>query len=126
MSEMTINRRVGGVARAAAVHPWDVRGMTHVAALDGPAHAVASIERPRDSALSGVAGYAAMAVAVVVFWSLTYLMRQPGVAVAAAQPFSLVGNFALEGAMLALAWLGLVVVACLAVLRGDVVIAAGR
>lgn len=126
MSEMAINRRASGVARAAAVHSWDVRGMTHVAALDGSVRSVTAAGRPRDAALSGVAGYAATAVAVVIFWSLTYLMRQPGAAVAAAQPFSLIGNFALEGAMLALAWLGLVVVACLAVLRGNVVIASGR
>jgi len=126
MSEMAINRRGSGVARGAAVHPWGVRGMTHVAALDGPALSVTAVERPRASALSGVAGYAALAIAVVVFWSLTYLMRQPGVAIATAQPFSLIGNFALEGAMLAIAWLGLVVVACVAVLRGHVVIASGR
>jgi len=125
MSEMAINRRASGMARATAVHSWDVRGMTHVAALEGSVRTAAA-GRPREAALSGVAGYAAMAVAVVIFWSLTYLMRQPGAAVAAAQPFSLIGNFALEGAMLAMAWLGLVVVACLAVLRGNVVIASDR
>jgi len=65
---------------------------------------------------------AAGAIAFVVFWSLTYLLRQPGVSDVAAQPFSLMGNFALEGAFLALAWLALVVVACLAVLRGAIVI----
>jgi hypothetical protein len=125
MSEMAINRRAGSVARSAAVPSWDIRGMTHVAALDASAQTV-TVERPREGVLSGVAGYAAMTVAVVIFWSLTYLMRQSGVAVAAEQPFSLIGNFALEGAMLALAWLGLVVVACAAVLRGHIVIASDR
>jgi hypothetical protein len=65
---------------------------------------------------------AAGAIAFVVIWSLTYLLRQPGVSDVAAQPFSLIGDFALEGAFLALAWLALVVVACLAVLRGAIVI----
>ncbi|HVG96762.1 MAG TPA: hypothetical protein VNK05_07680 [Chloroflexota bacterium] len=66
--------------------------------------------------------WAAGAIAFVVIWSLTYLLRQPGVSDVAAQPFSLIGDFALEGAFLALAWLALVVVACLAVLRGAIVI----
>ena len=70
--------------------------------------------------------WAAGAVAFVVFWSLTYLLRQPGVSDAAARPFSLLGDFALEGAFLALAWLALVVVACVAVLRGTIVFTADR
>jgi len=44
---------------------------------------------------------------------------------AAVQPFSFIGDFALEGAALAMAWLTLVVVACVAVLRGNVVITSG-
>jgi hypothetical protein len=70
--------------------------------------------------------WAGGAIAFVVFWSLTYLLRQPGVSDAAARPFSLFGDFALEGAFLALAWLALVVVACVAVLRGSIVFTADR
>jgi hypothetical protein len=70
--------------------------------------------------------WAAGAIAFVVFWSLTYLLRQPGVSDAAARPFSLLGDFALEGAFLALAWLALVVIACVAVLRGNIVITAEK
>ena len=59
------------------------------------------------------------AVVAVLLWSLSYLVRQPGPAV---EPFSLVGDFALEGALLALAWLAMVVAACLGVLSGVVVV----
>ena len=52
-------------------------------------------------------------------------MRQPGVADVAAQPFSLLGNFALEGIALSLAWLGLLVSGCVALLRGAIVITPG-
>jgi hypothetical protein len=58
----------------------------------------------------------------VVIWSLSYLIRQPGVATSAlgasARPFSPVGDFALEGMLLALAWLAVLAVACIAVLTG--------
>ena len=70
--------------------------------------------------------WAAGTIAFVVFWSLTYLLRQPGVSDAGARPFSLLGDFALEGAFLALAWLALVVVACVAVLRGTIVFTPDR
>jgi hypothetical protein len=70
--------------------------------------------------------WAAGAIVFVVFWSLTYLLRQPGVSDAAARPFSLLGDFALEGAFLALAWLALVVIACVAVLRGNIVFTAEK
>lgn len=64
------------------------------------------------------AWYWAGAVAVVI-WSVSYLVRQPGVATTVlAQPFSPVGDFALEGMLLALAWLGLILVACIALLSG--------
>jgi hypothetical protein len=69
---------------------------------------------------------AACGVAFVLLWSLTYLVRQPGAADVAAQPFSLLGNFALEGIALSLAWLGLLVSACVALLRGAIVITPGR
>lgn len=62
--------------------------------------------------------------AAVVLWSVTYLLRQPGVAGIGAEPFSLLGDFALEGAVLALAWLGLVVAGCIAVLRGTIIFSA--
>jgi hypothetical protein len=58
-----------------------------------------------------------------VAWSLSYLIRQPGAgATTLAEPFSLVGSFALEGMLLALGWLALLVVACLAILSGVAVI----
>lgn len=64
------------------------------------------------------AWYWSVALAVVV-WSVSYLIRQPGVATTAmTQPFSPVGDFALEGMLLALAWLGLIAAACIALLTG--------
>ena len=55
----------------------------------------------------------------IIVWSVSYLIRQPGIATSAlAQPFSPVGDFALEGMLLALAWLGVLAAACLAVLTG--------
>jgi hypothetical protein len=64
------------------------------------------------------AWYGAVALAVVV-WSVSYLIRQPGVATTAlGQPFSPVGDFAFEGMLLALGWLGLIAAACIALLTG--------
>ncbi|HEU5317759.1 MAG TPA: hypothetical protein VFX49_16730 [Chloroflexota bacterium] len=64
------------------------------------------------------AWYWTVALAVVV-WSVSYLIRQPGVATSSlAQPFSPVGDFAVEGMLLALSWLGLVAAACVALLTG--------
>src|SRR5688572_14918689 len=55
----------------------------------------------------------------IVIWSLSYLIRQPGVATSAlALSFSPVGDFALEGMLLALAWLGMLAGACIAILTG--------
>ena len=54
------------------------------------------------------------------------LVRQPGVADVTAQPFSLLGNFALEGIALSLAWLSLLVSGCVALLRGAVVFTSER
>jgi hypothetical protein len=79
-----------------------------------------------ERAAGGSRAWAAGSVAFVVFWSLTYLLRQPGVGAVASRPFSLLGDFALEGACLALAWLALVVIACLAVLRGAIVFSPDR
>jgi hypothetical protein len=86
---------------------------------------VAALPR-RERAAAGSRAWAAGSIAFVVFWSLTYLLRQPGVAAVASRPFSLLGDFALEGACLALAWLALVVIACLAVLRGAIVFSPDR
>ena len=67
---------------------------------------------------SAAAWFWAVSLAVVV-WSVSYLIRQPGVATSAlSHPFSPVGDFALEGMLLALSWLGVLVAACLAVLTG--------
>ena len=72
-------------------------------------------ERERSQA---AAWYWTVALAVVI-WSVSYLVRQPGVATTSmAQPFSPVGDFAFEGMLLALAWLGLILAACIALLTG--------
>ena len=72
---------------------------------------------PREES-QAAAWFGAVALAVVV-WSVSYLIRQPGVATTAlGQPFSPVGDFALEGMLLALGWLGLIAAACLALLTG--------
>lgn len=75
---------------------------------------------------AGVAVHAGAWVAglcgAVVLWSVSYLIRQPGLGGVDVQPFSLLGDFALEGAMLALAWLSLVVAGCVALLQGTIVI----
>lgn len=59
----------------------------------------------------------------VIVWSISYLVRQPGLATAvAAEPFSVFGNFALEGMLLALGWLGLFAAISLAVLTGAAIV----
>jgi hypothetical protein len=80
---------------------------------------VAVQQRERDDALPRAAGWFWGAALAVVVWSASYLLRQPGVAAGAlVEPFSFFGNFALEGMVLALAWLVLLASACLAVLTG--------
>ncbi len=70
------------------------------------------------AASQAAAWYWGTALAVIV-WSVSYLLRQPGVAVAStAEPFSFVGDFAIEGMVLALAWLGVLATACIVVLAG--------
>ena len=82
---------------------------------------------PRGEAVSlSPQAIAAFGVAFVLLWSLTYLVRQPGVADVTGQPFSLLGNFALEGIALSLAWLSLLVSGCVALLRGAVVFTSER
>jgi hypothetical protein len=59
------------------------------------------------------------ATLTVIVWSVSYLLRQPGVAAnSMVEPFSLLGSFAVEGMVLALVWLGLLATACLALLSG--------
>ena len=53
-------------------------------------------------------------------WSLTYLARQAGFG--SGPVLGLFGDFAIEGAALALAWLGALVAACLAVHAGAIVL----
>jgi hypothetical protein len=80
-----------------------------------------ALATPRSAARdeSQAAGWFGSVALAVVVWSVSYLIRQPGVVTTAmAQPFSPVGDFALEGMLLALAWLTLIVVACLALLTG--------
>jgi hypothetical protein len=72
----------------------------------------------QDSSASGAAVKVAAAAALLVVWSLTYLGRQPAVEGAAFSPF---GNYALEGMLLAVTWLGALATLCLATLSGHVV-----
>ncbi|HEV2126225.1 MAG TPA: hypothetical protein VGW38_26010 [Chloroflexota bacterium] len=66
---------------------------------------------------SRLASWFGTATLGVVIWSVSYLLRQPGVAAMDA-PFSFLGNFALEGMVLALGWLGLMLAGCLAIVSG--------
>ena len=91
----------------------------------GPAVRVATATRGAVRAHAGeretsraATRYWSAAVAVVA-WSVSYLVRQPGVSARTLAPtFSPVGDFALEGMLLALAWLALLLVACLALISG--------
>ena len=51
-------------------------------------------------------------------WSATYLVRQPPAG--AGWPISPVGDFLVEGMLLAVSWLALLVAACVAILTGMV------
>ena len=83
--------------------------------------AARSIDRPRATQESQTAAWAWSAAISVLVWSVSYLVRQPGVVTSTlAQPFSPVGDFALEGMLLALVWLGLLAAACVAILTGAV------
>src|SRR5688500_8315250 len=78
-----------------------------------------AIDRPRTEAQSKAAAWFWSTALTIVLWSVSYLARQPGVATSALSlPFSPLGDFALEGALLALGWLALLAAACLAVLTG--------
>jgi hypothetical protein len=82
--------------------------------------AVRSGARPADEGEGSrtAAWYWSVALAVAV-WSVSYLVRQPGVAATTlVPPFSPFGDFALEGMLLALAWLGVLLAACLVLLTG--------
>jgi hypothetical protein len=60
------------------------------------------------------------AAALLFVWSATYLARQSGLDLQT--PVSPLGNFAVEGMILALAWLASVVAVCVATLTGLVVV----
>src|SRR5262245_33509313 len=102
--------QVDGPGRVANVSPATKNGSASRPATLRASHSWSPVTPLRQAALPRRAAvevtpltWAAGAVAFVVFWSLTYLLRQPGVSDAAARPFSLLGDFALEGAFLALA-----------------------
>jgi hypothetical protein len=113
-------RSVSGVAglsradgRAIGIAPATI-GATGAQYAAQPQSAVAHEEERSQAAV----WFWSVTFAVIV-WSVSYLLRQPGVAGSALdEPFSFLGNFALEGMVLALAWLGVLVTACLAVLTG--------
>lgn len=104
-----------GTAARAAVVAWAAEPRAPLAPL---AEATAAA---RQSAAEGsqLAAWFWGACLAVIVWSLSYLLRQPGVAISPlGEPFSPFGNFALEGMLLALGWLSILVAACLAVLTG--------
>jgi hypothetical protein len=111
MTDTTMTRRAG----EQTAHTWQRLSTLGTFALSQPAR------DEHDAVQARARTWLVGTIAVVVFWSLTYLLRQPGVADVAARPFSLFGDFALEGAFLALAWLCLVVAASVGVLRGAIV-----
>lgn len=117
MGQMHVDsRRLGDIARVnggqrvgAAITTMSVPvPLTHTPRREAEAAAPATL-----------AAWFWKSVAVVIAWSVSYLLRQPGVAASSlAEPFSFIGNFALEGMVLALGWLILLACACLAVLTG--------
>lgn len=83
--------------------------------------AARSVGRTRAAQESQAAAWAWSAAVALVVWSVSYLVRQPGVVTSTlAHPFSPVGDFALEGMLLALVWLALLAGLCLAILTGVV------
>jgi hypothetical protein len=62
----------------------------------------------------------AWAIAALLVWSASYLLRHPGPA--ALEPPSPFGSFAIEGVVLALAWLGAWLGAGALILSGAVVL----
>ena len=81
-----------------------------------------TLARPavRERPLNPVAAWGAVALFVLVSWSLSYIARQPGVQVGDAP--TLLGDFALEGLLLSTAWLGAILAATVAALSGLIVI----
>ena len=87
----------------------------------GPTVRVAVRQAPQaaERETSRAASWYWRAAIAVVAWSISYLVRQPGSSASTLAPtFSPVGDFALEGMLLALMWSALLVLACLAVLSG--------
>jgi len=80
---------------------------------------VALRETVREEERSRAAVWFWAATAMVIVWSLSYLLRQPGAgARVLIEPFSPFGNFAIEGMLLSMMWLGVLLTACLALLTG--------
>jgi hypothetical protein len=81
-------------------------------AVAPPLRAERHLARPAGAALRLAIG----AAGLLLLWTLSYLARQNEVAL----PPSFVGDFFLEGALLALAWLAAIAGGCIAMLAGCV------
>jgi len=80
---------------------------------------IALQETAREEERSHAAVWFWSATAMVIVWSLSYLLRQPGAgARVLIEPFSPFGNFAIEGILLSMMWLGVLLTVCLALLSG--------
>lgn len=98
----------------------DTTGVTETMGKALAISAVArAISRRQEREQCSAAAWSRAAALGVTVWSASYLVRQPGVATnTRTQSFSPVGDFALEGMLLALFWLGLIVAVSLASLTG--------
>ncbi|HEX2033548.1 MAG TPA: hypothetical protein VHS99_05130 [Chloroflexota bacterium] len=79
-----------------------------------------AVGRPLGRTRSGAATWLAVSFALLVCWSLSYVLRQA--VPYPLEPGSIVGNFALEGILLSLTWLGGMITLCLAMLSGAVAV----
>ncbi|MBI3974400.1 MAG: hypothetical protein HY332_24230 [Chloroflexi bacterium] len=88
------------------------------AALAAPVAPAGTISRT--GTISRANAWIGATAAVLLAWSISYLMRQPGIDVAT--PPSPFGNFALEGLLLSLVWLATIAGAGLSLLAGVVTV----
>src|SRR5581483_7868396 len=67
-----------------------------------------------------LAGWIGAGTALLLCWSVSYLLRQPGLD--PATPFSPLGSFALEGMLLGLVWIAAIAALALALAAGLIVV----
>ncbi len=87
-----------------------------------PVPAMLAQERPAmaDTRAGEWAGWIVAGVALLLCWSVSYLLRQPGLD--PATPFSPLGSFALEGVLLSLVWIAAIAALALALAAGRIVV----